>query len=61
MKTFKELFLQPIFTNIPADLRELPWAVWIAGPRKVNPHKFNKASRCPKTGHKIGTFKGRKS
>lgn len=51
------LFLAPIFDNIPAVLRELYWAVWIAEPRPGKPDKFNKAPRSPKTGDKIGTDK----
>jgi primase-polymerase (primpol)-like protein len=57
MRTFKELFLAPVFENIPADLRELPWAVWIAEPRPGKPGKFNKAPRSPETGYKIGASK----
>lgn len=50
-------FLKPKLENIPAGLRELPWAVWIAEPRKNKPGKFDKAPRSPETGHKIGTDK----
>ena len=57
MNLYKELFLAPKFENIPAGLRELPWAVWIAEPRPGKPGKFNKAPRCPVKGHKIGTDK----
>jgi primase-polymerase (primpol)-like protein len=57
MNTYKELFLQPKFENIPDGLKELSWAVWIAEPRKNKPGKFNKAPRSPKTGNKIGTNK----
>ena len=57
MPLYNELFLAPKFENIPADLRQLPWAVWIAEPRPNNPGKFNKAPRCPKTGIKIGADK----
>ena len=57
MNTYKELFLAPIFANIPAGLRELPWAVWIAEPRKNKPGKFDKAPLCPAKGIKIGTNK----
>ena len=57
MNTYKELFLQPKFENIPTGLRELSCGVWIAEPRKKKPGKFNKAPRSPKTGNKIGTNK----
>lgn len=57
MRLYKELFLQPKFENIPAGLKELPWAVWIAEPRPNKPGKFNKAPRNPKTRRKIGSNK----
>jgi primase-polymerase (primpol)-like protein len=57
MNTYKELFLAPIFANIPADLKGLPWAVWIAEPRKNKPGKFDKAPRSPVTGFNIATSK----
>ena len=57
MRTYRELFLQPKFKNIPAGLKELPWAVWIAEPRPNKPGKFNKAPRSPETGSMIGTNK----
>jgi primase-polymerase (primpol)-like protein len=57
MDTYKEHFLQPIFTNIPDGLRALAWAVWIAEPRAGKPGKFDKAPRCPVKGHRIGTDK----
>jgi primase-polymerase (primpol)-like protein len=57
MNVHKKLFLAPRFENIPAGLRELPWAVWIAEPRAGKPGKFDKAPRSPETGNKIGTNK----
>jgi primase-polymerase (primpol)-like protein len=57
MNTYKELFLPPIFKNIPDGLITLPWAMWIAEPRPNKPDKYNKAPRSPDTGHKIGTNK----
>jgi primase-polymerase (primpol)-like protein len=57
MNIYKELFLAPIFANIPDGLRELFWAAWIAEPRHGKPGKFNKAPRCPAKGIKIGANK----
>ena len=59
MNTFKELFLAPKFETIPDGLKELPYGVWIAEPRKNKPGKFDKAPRSPVTGNKIGTNKPR--
>ncbi len=55
--TSDQPFLTPRFENIPSALKELPWAVWIAEPRKGKPGKFDKAPRCPLKGHKIGANK----
>ena len=57
MNTFKELFLAPKFETIPDGLKELPYGVWIAEPRKNKPGKFDKAPRSPKTGFNISTSK----
>ena len=57
MNTFKELFLAPKFGTIPDGLKELPYGVWIAEPRKNKPGKFDKAPRSPKTGFNISTSK----
>lgn len=50
-------FLKPKIENIPEDLKQQPWAVWIAEPRPSKPGKFNKAPRSPRTGQKIGANK----
>lgn len=50
-------FLAPKTENIPEDLKQQPWAVWIDEPREGKPGKFNKAPRCPRTGQKIGANK----
>lgn len=50
-------FCKPRFEEIPAQLKQLPWAVWIAEPREGKPGKFNKAPRSPITGIKIGANK----
>ncbi len=50
-------FLDPIIENIPEDLKQQPWAVWVAEPRQGKPGKFDKAPRSPKTGQKIGANK----
>jgi len=55
--TSDQPFLTPRFENIPSALKELPWAVWIAEPRKGKPGKFDKAPRCPIKGCKIGANK----
>ncbi len=55
--TSGQSFLMPLFENIPSALKQLPWAVWIAEPRKGKPGKFDKAPMCPITGRKIGTNK----
>lgn len=48
-------WLRPSFDNIPDDLKQQPWAVWIAEPRSDKPGKYNKAPRSPVTGFKIGS------
>lgn len=48
-------WLKPNFDNIPDDLKQQPWAVWIAEPRSDKPGKYNKAPRSPVTGFKIGS------
>lgn len=50
-------WLEPIFKNIPEELRQLPWAVWKAEPRDGIVGKYNKAPRSPSTGKKIGADK----
>ena len=50
-------FLKPKIENIPEDLKQQPWAVWIAEPREGKPGKFSKAPRSPRTGQKIGADK----
>lgn len=57
MRLYTDKFLAPIFDNIPAGLKECPWAVWTAEPRPNKPGKFNKAPRSPETGRKIGADK----
>ena len=47
-------WLKPNFDHIPDDLKQQPWAVWIAEPRSDKPGKYNKAPRSPVTGIKIG-------
>lgn len=47
-------WLTPNFDNIPNDLKQQPWAVWIAEPRENKPGKFNKAPRSLESGYKIG-------
>lgn len=54
-------WLEPIFENIPEDLKHLPWAVWRAEPRLNNlgkpTGKWSKAPRSPVTGMMIGSNK----
>lgn len=47
-------WLQPKFENIPVELLQQPWGVWIAEPRAGNAGKYNKAPRSPQSGRKIG-------
>jgi primase-polymerase (primpol)-like protein len=47
-------WLIPNFGNIPDDLKQQPWAVWVAEPRSEKAGKYNKAPRSPATGFKIG-------
>lgn len=51
-------WLEPSFENIPEELRQQPWAVWIAEPRLDDNGKHNgkwsKAPRNPLTGRMIG-------
>lgn len=47
-------WITPNFDNIPDDLREQPWAVWVAEPRSGSQGKYNKAPRSPVTGFKVG-------
>lgn len=51
-------WLKPQFENIPDELKQLPWAVWIAEPRLDKDGKptgkYNKAPRSPIYGMKIG-------
>ena len=47
-------WLKPNCDQIPDDLKQQPWAVWIAEPRSDKPGKYNKAPRSPVTGIKIG-------
>jgi len=47
-------WLIPNFDNIPDDLKQEAWAVWIAEPRSDKAGKYNKAPRSPSTGCKIG-------
>ena len=49
------IWLKPDFDNIPDDLKQQPWAVWLAEPRTEKPGKYNKAPRSPVTGFKIGS------
>jgi putative DNA primase/helicase len=52
-------WLEPIFENIPEELRQQPWAVWKAEPKLDDKGKHNgkwsKAPRNPLTGKKIGS------
>lgn len=50
-------WLEPIFKNIPEELKQQPWAVWKAEPRDGSVGKYNKAPRNPSTGRKIGADK----
>lgn len=50
-------WLTPNFNTIPDDLKQQPWAVWVAEPRQNKLGKFDKAPRSPVTGHKIGANK----
>lgn len=50
-------WLTPEFENIPEELKEQPWAVWLAEPRPNQPNKFNKAPRSPVTSYRIGADK----
>ena len=54
-KVVEPKWLTPQFENIPDELKQQPWAVWKAEPRPGKSGKYNKAPRCPKGGHKIGT------
>jgi primase-polymerase (primpol)-like protein len=47
-------WLIPNFGNIPDDLKQQPWAVWVAEPRSDKAGKYNKAPRSPVTNFKIG-------
>lgn len=55
--TGEPMFAAPRFDNIPNELKEQPWAVWIAEPRAGHKGKFDKAPLSPTTGRKIGTNK----
>jgi putative DNA primase/helicase len=59
--TQEPTWLRPIFSNIPSELKQLPWAVWIAEPRldrQGEPTgKWNKAPRNPLTGRMVGSDK----
>lgn len=52
-------WLEPIFENIPEELKKLPWAVWRAEPKfdkQGKPTgKWSKAPRNPKTGRMVGS------
>jgi primase-polymerase (primpol)-like protein len=50
-------WLRPKFNNIPDELKQQPWAVWIAEPRPGKPGKYNKAPRSTSTGERVGTDK----
>ena len=50
-------WINPNFNAIPRELRQQPWAVWIAEPRIGTSGKYNKAPRSPRDGQKIGTNK----
>lgn len=60
-KTQEPTWLKPIFTNIPSELKNLPWAVWRAEPRlnkdKELTGKWSKAPRNPITGKMVGSDK----
>jgi putative DNA primase/helicase len=51
-------WLEPIFEDIPDELRQQPWAVWKAEPRldedRNHTGKWSKAPRNPLTGRMIG-------
>lgn len=57
-KSNQQIWLTPIFGNIPDELKAQPWGVWIAEPRldrNGDPTgKWNKAPRNPLSGMKIG-------
>ena len=60
-KTQEPTWLKPIFTNIPSELKDLPWAVWRAEPRLDRfgepTGKWSKAPRNPITGKIVGSDK----
>ena len=57
MNNITQVWLKPHFEAIPTDLKEQPWAVWIAEPRNGKPSKFNKIPRNPISGQRVGTDK----
>jgi primase-polymerase (primpol)-like protein len=61
LKIQEPTWLKPIFTNIPSELKNLPWAVWKAEPRfnkdKELTGKWSKAPRNPITGKMVGSDK----
>lgn len=56
--TYTNFYCLPlVFKSVPDELKNQPWAVWIAEPRMGKPDKFNKAPRNPVTGAKVGADK----
>ena len=54
IQTLEPDWLEPDFKNIPEELKNEPWAVWKAEPRKGQPGKYNKAPINPLTGRRVG-------